>query len=354
MLAYIDRFHQHAIKHNLSAAAILLWQVLYFRMVSENQFARLQQDTAALMQLLQITRQGLIGVRKSLERAGLLAVEQDESQKLWYTLQLDGQPLQPVAQQAGKAAEESGHEGAEPAMEQVAAPQSDAAVTADSRQQAEREADATAYNAVHDEQTNSQTILPMQPVVRKNLLSAGNDGTAAAALQVEMQKAKSLALQNSIASERGTSVQPIHFADKPAPAGDIVMGRAYSVYIKAFCSRYDDSSLQSSLTSWLQQREQNGWTLTLWGLEELLRKLVQLAAGQAETMVAIVKQSIKRRWKGFHALKVQSRPCGEKLLQLEEKERRAYEKAHPKQPAIVRKLFGMGEASDEDLSFLEE
>ena len=132
------------------------------------------------------------------------------------------------------------------------------------------------------------------------------------------------------------------------------MGRAYSVYIKAFCSRYNDSSLQSSLTSWLQQREQNGWTLTLWGLEELLRKLVQLAAGQAETMVAIVKQSIKRRWKGFHALKVQSRPCGEKLLQLEEKERRAYEKAHPKQPAIVRKLFGMGEASDEDLSFLEE
>ena len=351
MLAYIDRFHQYAIKHNLSAAAILLWQVLYFRMVSENQFARLQQDTAALMQLLQITRQGLIGVRKSLERAGLLAVEQDESQKLWYTLQLDGQPLQPVAQQAGKAAEESGHEGAEPAMEQVAAPQSDAAFTADSRQQAEG---ATAYNAVHDEQTNSQTILPMQPVVRKNLLSAGNDGTAAAALQVEMQKAEGLTLPYAVSGERRSPVQPIRFADKPAPAGDIVMGRAYPVYIKAFCSRYNDSSLQSSLTSWLQQREQNGWTLTLWGLEELLRKLVQLAAGQAETMVAIVKQSIKRRWKGFHALKVQSRPCGEKLLQLEEKERRAYEKAHPKQPAIVRKLFGMGEASDEDLSFLEE
>ena len=104
----------------------------------------------------------------------------------------------------------------------------------------------------------------------------------------------------------------------------------------------------------MQQREQNGWTLTLWGLEELLKKLVQLAAGQIETMVEIVKQSIKRRWKGFHALKVQSRPCGEKLLKLEEKERREYEKAHPKQPAIVRKLFGVGEASDEDLSFLEE
>ena len=54
----------------------------------------------------------------------------------------------------------------------------------------------------------------------------------------------------------------------------------------------------------------------------MLKKLVQLAAGQAETMAAIVKQSIKRRWKGFHALKAQSRPSGEKLLKLEEKEQR--------------------------------
>ena len=157
-----------------------------------------------------------------------------------------------------------------------------------------------------------------------------------------------------VSGESWNSVQPITFPDKPSPAGDIVMSKEYPVYLKAFCSRYDDSSLHSSLTSWMQQREQNGWTLTLWGLEELLKKLVQLAAGQAETMAAIVKQSIKRRWKGFHALKPQSRPSGEKLLKLEEKEQRAYEKAHPKQPAIVRKLFGTGEATDEDLSFLEE
>ncbi len=72
-------------------------------------------------------------------------------------------------------------------------------------------------------------------------------------------------------------------------------------------------------------------------------------------MAAIVKQSIKRRWKGFHALKTQSRPSGEKLLKLEEKDNSGpMKKAHPKQPAIVRKLFGIGEATDEDLSFLEE
>ncbi len=81
MFAYIDRFNRYAVKYELSAAAILFWQYLCFTMAQKNQFERLQQDTAALMQALQITRQGLIGVRKSLERAGLLAVERDENQK---------------------------------------------------------------------------------------------------------------------------------------------------------------------------------------------------------------------------------------------------------------------------------
>ncbi len=100
MFVYLNRFQQYAVKHNLSAAAILLWQYLYLRMAGRNQFERFHQDTAGLMNLLQITRQGLIGVRKSLEQAGLLAVERDENQRLWYTLQLDGQALQPVGSNA--------------------------------------------------------------------------------------------------------------------------------------------------------------------------------------------------------------------------------------------------------------
>ena len=71
MFVYLNHFQQYAVKHNLSAAAILLWQYLYLRMAGSNQFERFHQDTAGLMNLLQITRQGLIGVRKSLERAGL-------------------------------------------------------------------------------------------------------------------------------------------------------------------------------------------------------------------------------------------------------------------------------------------
>ena len=338
MFAYIDRFNRYAVKYELSAAAILFWQYLCFTMAQKNQFERLQQDTAVLMQVLQITRQGLIGVRKSLERAGLLAVERDENQKLWYTLQLDGKALQPVGEAAKQAEKESFHGEATPVETEP---------LCEEAQQTVGEWSGIQSGAVCH-------ISPMQPSERQNIFSVSNDNAVVAALKAENRREDSATFLGIVSSETWSSVQPITFPDKPSSAGDIVMNKEYPVYLKAFCSRYNDSSLHSSLTSWMQQREQNGWTLTLWGLEELLKKLVQLAAGEIETMAAIVKQSIKRRWKGFHALKTQSRPSGEKLLKLEEKEQRAYEKAHPKQPAIVRKLFGIGEATDEDLSFLEE
>ena len=338
MFAYIDRFNRYAVKYELSAAAILFWQYLCFTMAQKNQFERLQQDTAVLMQALQITRQGLIGVRKSLERAGLLAVERDENQRLWYTLQLDGKALQPVGEEAQPATDQP-NEAAAQTIDELPALQSEQACCALTDD--EQEAGAVALGSTRDEKINRPAIATMQPSAQKNRFPTSNDNAIVVALE---------------GANRRNDNAPSHDLAQPVagPAGDIVMSKEYPVYLKAFCSRYDDSSLHSNLTSWMQQREQNGWTLTLWGLEELLKKLVQLAAGEIETMAAIVKQSIKRRWKGFHALKTQSRPSGEKLLKLEEKEHRAYEKAHPKQPAIVRKLFGMGEATDEDLSFLEE
>ena len=338
MFAYIDRFNRYAVRYELSAAAILFWQYLCFTMAQKNQFERLQQDTAALMQALQITRQGLIGVRKSLERAGLLTVERDENQRLWYTLQLDGKALQPVGEEAQPATDQP-NEAAAQTIDELPALQSEQACCALTDD--EQEAGAVALGSTRDEKINRPAIATMQPSAQKNRFPTSNDNAIVVALE---------------GANRRNDNAPSHDLAQPVagPAGDIVMSKDYLVYLKAFCSRYSDSSLHSSLTSWMQQREQNGWTLTLWGLEELLKKLVQLAAGEIETMAAIVKQSIKRRWKGFHALKTQSRPSGEKLLKLEEKEQRAYEKAHPKQPAIVRKLFGIGEATDEDLSFLEE
>ena len=166
MFVYLNRFQQYAVKHNLSAAAILFWQYLCFTMAQKNQFERLQQDTAALMQALQITRQGLIGVRKSLERAGLLAVERDENQKLWYTLQLDGKALQPVEEAAKQAEKEPFHGEAtrletEPLCEETEQPTD--------------EWSGIQSGAVCDRKTNNLTISPMQSSERQNMFPVSDD-----------------------------------------------------------------------------------------------------------------------------------------------------------------------------------
>ena len=154
MFVYLNRFQQYAVKHNLSAAAILLWQYLYLRMAGSNQFERFHQDTAGLMNLLQITRQGLIGVRKSLEQAGLLAVERDENQRLWYTLQLDGKVLQPVGEAAKQAEKEPFHGEATPVETEPLCEEPQQSADAWSGIQS-----STVCNA----KTNSLTISPMQP-----------------------------------------------------------------------------------------------------------------------------------------------------------------------------------------------
>ena len=90
MLYTLDRFNQLAAKQYLSAGAILLWQRLYFTMQRKNQFADLQQNTAALIAQLNITRQGLQLMRQSLIEKGFLKVRVDEHQQTFYTLMLDG------------------------------------------------------------------------------------------------------------------------------------------------------------------------------------------------------------------------------------------------------------------------
>ncbi len=96
--------------------------------------------------------------------------------------------------------------------------------------------------------------------------------TAAAALEAENRREDCSLTLGFVSGGSWNPVQPITFPDKPSPAGDIVMSKEYPVYLKAFCSRYDDSSLHSNLTSWMQQREQNGWTLTLWGSGRIAEK----------------------------------------------------------------------------------
>ena len=90
MLQTIERFNQQAVKHNLSAGAILLWQHLFFTMERRKQFADVHQNTAALIAQLEVTRQGLQLMRQSLVDKGFLKVYVDGHQQTFYTLMIDG------------------------------------------------------------------------------------------------------------------------------------------------------------------------------------------------------------------------------------------------------------------------
>ena len=105
--------------------------------------------------------------------------------------------------------------------------------------------------------------------------------------------------------------------------------------------------MKGELLQWAEMRRKNGWTLTLWGLEELLKKLIALSDGIGANMAQIVAQSVNRRWKGFFALKVKAKPGGEALCKQE-----ASNQPSPKQwdkPAAWQKCKPEGS----DLSFLE-
>ncbi len=93
-------------------------------------------------------------------------------------------------------------------------------------------------------------------------------------------------------------------------------------------------------------RAKNGWTLTLWGLEAMFKKLIALSGGDAMQMGKIVAQSVKRRWKGFFPISVKAKPSGEKLLKQEQKQQK-YSSFGNK---IVQKFAPEGR----DLSFLEK
>ncbi len=130
-------------------------------------------------------------------------------------------------------------------------------------------------------------------------------------------------------------------------SGDIILTNRIRPYIDIFCETFGPA-MKGDLIQWAEMRRKNGWTLTLWGLEELFKKLIQLSAGNAVQMAQIVAQSVTRRWKGFFALKVKAKPSGDALRKQEEEQdarsRRPWEKRNP-----LQKFKPEGR----DLSFLE-
>ena len=301
-MQHFEHFHREAVKHNLSAGAILLWQQLYFTMERKNQFADLQQSTAVLTAQLQITRQGLAVMRQTLIDRGFLTVRVDEHQQTFYTLMLEGKIVGD-----GAAATGTNDSYAMPVGEGSPFPQNtngNAAVTID-----------TVAGALDSPSGDA-------PFVSHSFM----------AMQRDVQwPSPTTAPANNIAARS---------------PGDLILTNRIRPYIDTFCEQFGPA-MKGDLLQWAEMRRKNGWTLTLWGLEELFKKLIALSGGIGANMAQIVAQSVKRRWKGFFALKVKAKPSGEAL--------RKQEEAHQPRPKPWDKPATWQKCRPEgrDLSFLE-
>ena len=275
MLQTIERFNQHAVKQNLSAGAILLWQRLYITMQHKGQFADVQQNTAVLTAQLEVSRQGLQQMRQMLVDKGFLQIQMDEHQQIFYTLMIDGKTVGPDnTAGAGSPRQQSinGTGNPTPATDSAEKPR------------------------------------PLGEVAGRR-----PDGEGIA-----------------------------------VPSGDLILTNRIRPYIDTFCKQAG-ANVKLELLQWAEMRRQNGWTLTLWGLEELLKKLITLAEGKAEHMAEIIRQSVSRRWKGFFPLSRKANPSGEKLRKQEAARQPEYSRKPWAKPNPVHKFKPEGR----DLSFLE-
>lgn len=301
----LEHFHREAVKNNLSAGAILLWHQLYFTMERKNQFADLQQSTAVLMAQLQVTRQGLAVMRQVLTERGFLNVRVDEHQQTFYTLMIEGKTVgggRPFTQIMDMAQSITGMESA---------------------------------------QKTRQTAPTANDLRRLTVGAGALDSPSGDAPFVSHSF---MAMQRDVQWPSPTIIPANNTTAHPS--GDLILTNRIRPYIDAFCDKFGPA-MKGDLLQWAEMRRKNGWTLTLWGLEELFKKLIALSDGIGARMSQIVAQSVTRRWKGFFALKVKAKPSGEALRKQEESNQ-----PRPKpwdKPAAWQKCKPEGR----DLSFLE-
>ena len=271
MFNQLERFHQQAVKLNLSLTAILLWQQLYFTMTRKQNFTQVQIPTAVLLAQLNISRSSLLRARQSLIEAGLLeSGVTDGGQEIWYTLITDGLVKIP----SGCVVEKS----------------------------------ACLRTSCTPRGANFPTALPDE------IFPASFDCG---------QISDALDEKNAALSDKDfpASADTVDYANDITnyPSGDIIYNNGYEQPMREFTTIHDDGELHGVLRQWAEMRKDNGWELSLWGLQELLKKLAVLAKGDIKTMIATVRQSIARRWKGFHPLRKECKPSGEKLRQEEQR-----------------------------------
>ena len=265
---HIERFNRIAVERELSAGAILLWQQLYCMMQRKNNFSDVKICTAVLLGFLDLTRNGFQKARKALVEAGVLGIRY-EGEDIYYTLEL-------------------------------------VHFAHDEKAAADIAVDSANTVGRHDH---------MPPLAqRANSTNPVGEPIRLPQIYAEQTINRKLAVpdQKFVGHIRPYSETTPHY-----PSGDVISNNGYEETMKEFTAVHKDGELYGVLRQWAEMRRENGWTLSLWGLQELLRKLAALAAGDIKTMIATVRQSLARRWKGFHPLRKECKPSGEKLRQEE-------------------------------------
>ena len=346
MMQPLEQFHRYAIKYQLSVTAVLLWQQVYFMSSEKGSYTKVQLSTSVLQALLQVTRSGLQGARQSLINKGLLVIEQDEQQNIAYTLKLAWIDLDILLtrweENHGKPLDETGRKAmAEPLAEpayQMEMPDRAATPSMDK---------ALVNQSVQEQFAIEQTIDDTYGWSVTEQKSDNNYGWST----VEQNAATSKANSNRKAGRQSTfcKAMPAHYT-----GGDVLLNGSYRKRLAQFTEKYNSLDLRGKLESWIAMRQENGWTLGSWGLDTLLEKLVMLGNGEIKVMAAIVKQSLERRWKGFHKLRMGGNVSGEKLRQQEGQTGKSgwkQQNMRPQNHGMGGKFIG---ATDWDLSFLEE
>ena len=296
---HIERFNRIAVERELSAGAILLWQQLYCMMQRKNNFSDVKICTAVLLGFLDLTRNGFQKARKALVEAGVLGIRY-EGEDIYYTLEL-------------------------------------VHFAHDEKAAADIAVDSANTVGRHDH---------MPPLAqRANSTNPVGEPIRLPQIYAEQTINRKLAVpdQKFVGHIRPYSETTPHY-----PSGDVISNNGYEETMKEFTAVHKDGELYGVLRQWAEMRRENGWTLSLWGLQELLRKLAALAAGDIKTMIATVRQSLARRWKGFHPLRKECKPSGEKLRQ--EERQREWLEAQQKRNGRTRQKF---RKEERDLSFLE-
>ncbi len=355
----LEQFHRYAIKYQLSVTAVLLWQQVYFTMSEKGSYTKVQLSTSVLQALLQVTRSGLQGARQSLINKGLLVIEQDEQQNIAYTLKLAWIDLDILLarweENHGKPLDETGRKAmaeplAEPAYQmempdRAAKPGMDRALINESTQ---------------DQSASKQTIDNTYGWSATGQENDDTYGWSDTEQENDDTYGWSTVEQNAVTSKdnsnRKTGRQSTFCKAMPAhyTGGDVLLNGSYRKRLAQFTEKYNSLDLRGKLESWIAMRQENGWTLGSWGLDTLLEKLVMLGNGEIKVMAAIVKQSLERRWKGFHKLRMGGNVSGEKLRQQEGQTGKAgwqQQNVRPQNHGMGGKFVG---ATDWDLSFLEE